>query len=656
MQRLAGNVQPTSLRLLTGVLYLVALLAISGDLSFNDPAGAILLVIFVAVSSWKSFPTSSIGFVNLNFGPILAAILLYPPLQAAWIAGIGTSIGLLWSERRSMARVLRSIGAFGIQTVLAGWVFSFAGGTLPFVFEDYREFLALVPALTVYLAANHILVGIPEEFTAHRNLKNYVKSVLSDDAKTYLITVPVGILMATLYVGWGAFAALLLALTLFLFGASLEDLARLSSRLALRTQYLAALNRIGRQVVGRGVDLDFFEFVERECSRAIKDASVAIGILHTEEVAWIDAPDLPEGGMESINLEVCEYFADRSLRRGKPLSRQMISKEELAAARTNRRSKTNHYLWFGTFQNRFLIRSLLAVPIRVGKRNIGVMVLQRPDKSAFGGRTTDFSITIAHQIATVIENHRLYREQLEKRHLEDELKTAREIQQRLLPERIPQLALFELAATSIPSMQVGGDYYDFVLLDPDHLAIVIADVTGKGIPGAILMSNLQAGVRTLALGDHSVIYSVSSLNDTLCGSTEAHQFATMFYAVLEIENGRISYCNAGHNPPLLLKANGDVIWMETGGPLLGVFPNLDYELGQYTFLSGDTLLLYTDGLVEAENEEGTEYGEQRLADLIRENRTRTAEQLKSLIVEDVRGFQTSTLQQDDMAIVVLKRK
>ena len=646
----------TSLRLLTGFLYLVALLAISGDLRFTDPGGSLLLMLFVAVSSWKSFPTSSIGFVNLNFGPILASLLLYSPLQAAWIAGLGTAAGLLFSERRSITRILRSIGAFGIQTALAGWVFSFAGGKLPFVFEDYHEFLALIPSIAIYLVANHILVGIPEELTVQLSVRRYLRTVLLDDARTYVITVPVGVIMATLYVGWGAFAALLLAVTLFLFGASLEDLARLSHRLALRTEYLSALNRIGRQVVGRGVDQDFFGFVERECTRAIKDTSVAIGILATDEIRWNVAQNRPETGLAEINLGICEYFADLSRRTLRPLQRKEISSGELREARGNHEATRTSYLWFGGFLERYLVRSLLAVPIRVGQKTIGAMVFQRPEKTTFGSRTVDFAVTIAHQIATAVENDKLYREQLEKQRLEGELDTARQIQQRLLPERIPHLSLFDIAAISIPSRQVGGDYYDFVLLDPDHLALVIADVTGKGIPGAILMSNLQAGVRTLALGDHSLIYSVSSLNDTLCGSTEAHQFATMFYAVLEVQTGHLSYCNAGHNPPLLLRADGTAVWLETGGPLLGVLPNVDYALGETSFSPGDILLLYTDGLVEAENEEGQDYGDKRLIKLLTENRTLNANELKSLIVDDVRSFQTSTLQQDDMAIVVLKRK
>jgi len=655
MSRRPFRLKTASVRLVTGLLYFIVLISVSGDLRFSDPAGALLFVLFVAASTWKSFPTASIGVVNLNFAPILGALFVYSPLEAAWIAGVGTALGLVFARRRSVGRVVRSIGAFGIQAALAGTVYELLGGAVPFVLGDAYGLVALVPAVVTYFAANQILVGLPEGLGAKLTFRRYLSSVAVDDVRTYLITVPAGILMASLYLGWGAFAALLLALTLFLFGASLEDLARLSHRLATRTEYLSVLNRIGRKGVGKGVDREFLSFVSRECEKAVKsDATVAIGILDGKEMNRSGEPITLGTGLSAINLGICEFFARRSLAKRRPIVRRSIQREELEMARGPAPRGSKEFAWYGRFVQRYLVHSILVVPIRAGKKNMGALVVQRREESTFGRMTVQFVATVAHQVATAIENDRLYREQVEKRRLEGELRTARQVQQRLLPERIPQLALFDLAAVSVPSQQVGGDYYDFVILDPDHLAIVIADVTGKGIPAAILMSNLQAAVRTLALGDHSVIYAVSSLNDTLCGSTEPHQFATLFYAVLEVETGGLEYSNAGHNPPIVLRADGSVEFLETGGALLGVLPGVDYALGRSSLASGDTLVLYTDGVVEAENSAGEEYGENRLVKLLAENRDLTASELRALIVDDVRRFQTSPTPSDDIALVIVK--
>jgi HAMP domain-containing protein len=244
--------------------------------------------------------------------------------------------------------------------------------------------------------------------------------------------------------------------------------------------------------------------------------------------------------------------------------------------------------------------------------------------------------------------------------LERELRTAREIQQRLLPHEMPRVPGFEICGTSLPSQQVGGDYFDFIELETGELGIAIGDVSGKGMPAALLMANLQASLHAQVVKSGAVSDLLARMNNLLVQSTDKHMFATFFYGILRRMESTFIWSNAGHNPPLLFRASGEVERLEAGGLLLGFLPGQTYAQKEITLLPGDILVLYTDGITEAsapgaEKGEREFFGEQRLMDIVRANQSRTALEIQSAILRAISGYTADTPQEDDITLVIVKR-
>ncbi len=245
-------------------------------------------------------------------------------------------------------------------------------------------------------------------------------------------------------------------------------------------------------------------------------------------------------------------------------------------------------------------------------------------------------------------------------HLESELETARKIQEKLLPREMPQLSGFEIAGTSLPSMQVGGDYFDFLDLGKGQLGIAIGDVSGKGIPAALLMANLQASLHAQALETGKVHEVVSRINNLLVRSTESNMFATFFYGLLDRNTSTFTSTNAGHNPPILMRTNGEIERLETGDLVLGFLPDQTYSQNTTSLQVGDVLVLYTDGITEArapehETIEEKLFGEERLIEVIKTNASFSAREIQAAILKTVSAHTKDTPQGDDITLVVIKR-
>jgi serine phosphatase RsbU (regulator of sigma subunit) len=245
--------------------------------------------------------------------------------------------------------------------------------------------------------------------------------------------------------------------------------------------------------------------------------------------------------------------------------------------------------------------------------------------------------------------------------LERELKVAREIQERLLPHSMPQFPGFEISGTSLPSQQVGGDYFDFLDMDTGKLGIAIADVSGKGIPAALLMANLQASLHGLAFESEDVAEAVFRINNLLYRSTDSHMFATFFYGILDRNKLTFTSTNAGHNPPLLFRANGRIERLNAGGLLLGFMPDQQYAQQTVQLEAGEVIILYTDGITEAvrPSAEGSEekfFGEERLIEVIRANMKRSASEIQAAILKAISEYIENIAQNDDITLVVIKRR
>ncbi len=245
--------------------------------------------------------------------------------------------------------------------------------------------------------------------------------------------------------------------------------------------------------------------------------------------------------------------------------------------------------------------------------------------------------------------------------LESELETARKIQEKLLPREMPQLSGFEIAGTSLPSMQVGGDYFDFLDLGKGQLGIAIGDVSGKGIPAALLMANLQASLHAQTLETGKVAKVVSRINNLLVRSTESNMFATFFYGLLDRNTSTFTSTNAGHNPPILLRTDGKIERLETGNLVLGFLPDQKYSQQTISLQVGDILVLYTDGITEArdpqpQKDEDKLFGEERLIEVIEANASLSAREIQAAILQAVSTHTKDTPQGDDITLVVVKRR
>ena len=262
---------------------------------------------------------------------------------------------------------------------------------------------------------------------------------------------------------------------------------------------------------------------------------------------------------------------------------------------------------------------------------------------------------ISRQVGISLMNGALHEEQVATRLFEEEVATARRIQQQLLPETPPAVHGWQLCASNSPSRQVGGDYHDFLPLGSDRIGLAIGDVSGKGVPAALLMSNLQAALRVRVLAGQPVDRVVEDVNRQICRNTGYESFISFFLGELEPLEGLLSFVNAGHNAPLVVRRDGTVEPLEIGGLLLGVFPEACYERGEVKLEVGDVLAMYTDGVTEAWNGDGDMFSEQRLMDTIVRFRGESATVLHDRILEEVRLFQDGRQPDDDLTLVLLKR-
>jgi serine phosphatase RsbU (regulator of sigma subunit) len=243
-----------------------------------------------------------------------------------------------------------------------------------------------------------------------------------------------------------------------------------------------------------------------------------------------------------------------------------------------------------------------------------------------------------------------------------ELETARAIQERLLPSDEPVLAGFEVTGASIPSREIGGDYFDFLVQDSDHIGIAIGDVSGKGMPAALLMSNLQASLQGQVIHPSTVAEVVTRVNDLIVRSTDPHMFATFFYGLLDTAAGTFTSTNAGHNPPVVLRADGEVQLLKTGGLLLGMVPEVVYAQETTVLQPGEIVVLYTDGITEAvgpsaeEDDPEAMFGEPALLEVIRRNRHLPAVGIKEAILDAVSQHTQGAAQSDDITLVVIRRQ
>lgn len=303
------------------------------------------------------------------------------------------------------------------------------------------------------------------------------------------------------------------------------------------------------------------------------------------------------------------------------------------------------------------IRSVLAVPLSVDERNIfGLIYADSPTYEAtFSEEHLNILTTLASVASIRVENATLLEERLERERMERELELATEIQQRFQPAGPPDLAGYEFQGISFSCYEIGGDYYDFIERHDGRMLIALGDVSGKGTAAALLMSSLHAAIHAQVSAKSSLEQTVSSVNRYLAENTPANRFVTLFIAELDPATGVLKYINAGHNPPLIGRMDGTIEQLSSGGFPLGIIPNADFELGQLFLNPNESLVIYSDGVSEANNLEGDEFGLDRLADVIKKNLRASAAGLRDKVESALSLFTQTAPANDDITLVIVKR-
>jgi len=303
------------------------------------------------------------------------------------------------------------------------------------------------------------------------------------------------------------------------------------------------------------------------------------------------------------------------------------------------------------------IRSLMAAPLQTDDRVIGLIYLDSTGTSQpFSSADLDLLTVMANVAAMRIERERLALVEKEQQFLESELRQAAEIQRQCLPAMAPQVTGFTLAGFSQPCRTVGGDYYGYFERGDGRVCIVLGDVAGKGMAAALLMMNLQARVQILAEDADDPAVIAERLNRTLKPICPSNRFVTLFVMILDPATGDLAFCNAGHEPPLVVRAGGDIQPLLEGGPVIGLFANLPYERGDCRLELGDAVVLFTDGITEARGSDREEFGTDRIGEVFRARNGASATAILESLDAAVKTWLAGAQAHDDVTAVVLVRE
>lgn len=407
-------------------------------------------------------------------------------------------------------------------------------------------------------------------------------------------------------------------------------------RPALESVHLKALVQAGRELAGNG---GLGKLCELILDLSLGAVRASRGVVMTREKEG----DLTTRAIRGEGLRISTAVRDLVMHKGKSLV--------VRDARLDRD--------FGSQQAIVAqeIRSVLAVPLQTDERVIGLLYLDSPDLvREFTSEDLSLVTVMANIAAIRIEHARLMEQEHARKLLARELEQAAEIQRRLLPSQAPEIAGLDLAGYNAPCRTVGGDYYDFLPYSDGRVALLIADVSGKGLGAALLMSSLQARVQVLFEDPDLLAAQVSRLNRSIAANCPDNCFITFFAAVFDPASSQLAYCNAGHNAPLLLHANGEVEPLDATEVPLGIMRDAVYEQRACRLKRGDVLVLFSDGVTEACGPDtDQEFGEQRLIAVVQGKRNDASASLVEAINAELLSFTRGAPAADDVTLVVARR-
>jgi serine phosphatase RsbU (regulator of sigma subunit) len=302
------------------------------------------------------------------------------------------------------------------------------------------------------------------------------------------------------------------------------------------------------------------------------------------------------------------------------------------------------------------VHTMMAAPLQTEERIMGLLYVDSPFVlREFTKDDLSLLTVMANTAAIRIENARLAEIEESDRRTQRDLSQAAEIQGGVLPAAAPRVAGADLAGFNAPCRTVGGDYYDYFVYPDGRVGMALGDVSGKGMPASLMMMALHARVQVLAEDPSDLAAFMTRLNKATCVNCPSNRFITFFFCVLDAAGGELAYANAGHNPPVLMRASGEAQMIEGGGPVLGLLPMAPYRQMRVRLEPGDLLALYSDGVTEANNTANEEFGEERLIEALKLNRTEPAETIVQAVRAALAGFTAGAPQADDITLVIAKR-
>jgi len=427
------------------------------------------------------------------------------------------------------------------------------------------------------------------------------------------------------------------------FELELERLKEENYRLRIAVEELSILNEIAT-AISSTLDLDrVVDLIVQKCVKHLKVEQGAVWLLSDEEHGtplhtMVRKLDSVSSGLPfRLDAQVTGWM----LKHQKPLV-------------------VNDFLNDDRFQitknENLSIRSLLAVPLQQKGKMIGLLtVFNKKGEEQFTDDDRRLLTIIAAQSAQVIEGARLYLEEQQYLRMQQDMNLAKEIQLNLLPKEGPMIQGYDAFGISIPAKEVGGDYYDFIPIKDDRVAICLGDVSGKGMPAALLMANLQATLRGQTISSNCARECLDRSNQLLYHSTDTEKYATLFYGILNLHDHVLCFSNAGHNSPFLVSREGKMQRLKTIGIPLGFLEEFEFSEHSVSIAPGDVLVLFSDGISEAMNAFEEEFEEDRLLQIIIKNRHLSSHDLIDKIVSAVKDHAGSTPQTDDMTLLALKR-
>ena len=416
-----------------------------------------------------------------------------------------------------------------------------------------------------------------------------------------------------------------------------DRLSKENLRLKSAVEELSILNDIATAIASTQSLNQITKLIVKKCVKHLKAEQGSIQL--------VDEKDFVNPFHTMIRVR--EKLDNKTLRFNKIISDLMIAQRKPLRINEFRAGET---IELGE-QTELRIKSLLSVPMIIKGKMIGILSLFNKESSdGFSEADQRLLTIIAGQSASVIENSRLFEEEKQLLQIQQELQVAREIQKNLLPKEIPQINGYDIYATNIPAREVGGDYYDFIKISETKTVIALGDVSGKGLPAAMLMANLQATLRGQLLFCDCAKECLKRANNLLYKSTDITKFVTLFFGILDTDNHSLTYCNAGHNSPLFLKGDKK-LELDKGGILLSCVEDSNYDEEVIQFEKGSNLFVFSDGITEAMNEAEEEFGEKRLEKILRKNVNESSQQMIEIILDAVNHHAGSTLQSDDITIM-----